>query len=436
MGTIQKLLTYWAQLLGANVFSLFCSLLGGIVVARAVDVATLGIFTIIQGLVRLIDGTVAVQPYSTVIRFGVRALTVGQPPSFGEIFRITFIIEGLSKCLAFAVAVAVIMAFAPRLGVPDEARSWAMAYAFVIPTGVTGSAMAALRLFDKYFLGSLPQIVGGALRLTATVLCALAHAPVFLFLLGWIITEMATNVMVVAFAWREVRRRGHADVMLWGGDRPARSHPEIRSSLLAATLTNLLRSSTEQGDVLLVGAFFGPTVVGYLRIAKSVSSLLAQFGWPIHYVISPTLQRYWITRNASGVAMIVIGVIAGGTCCVLATTLIFGLEGGTIIRVLYGEKYVPAAGIATVYICAYSLMLIGAPIEDSVFALGRPSDYTRIHLVGTCVFALSVYILLPYCGWITTGLGHIFYITSWLVLGYVIIFRGFSRINKPFLDAD
>jgi O-antigen/teichoic acid export membrane protein len=427
---VKALFSSWVQLSGINVVVLFCSIATGVVVARSVDVATLGLFTIIQGVVRLLDGTVGLQAYQTLIKLGTNAVGSGSKREFEGLVKASLLVETASQLLACAIALATIAFFGQLLGLTSDATLWGMVYACGMILHTTGSSLAVLRIFDKFLLGSLGDIVGSVLRLSSTIVCALVGAHPFTFLLGWLAAEVISNLTTIALAWRELYKRSFGGFLRSNAIRVIRQHRDFWPTIVAANVTSTLRLTTEHGDVVLVGAVFGATAAGYLRIAKAISAAVVQLAWPINFLLGPTLTRYWASGDFDNMFRLVLTTIAASFCIFIVAVVGFLFFGSTLIGLFYGPSYVPATQVATIYMFAFALTIIGSAISPAIYAMGKPMHYTYIHVVCVIAFTVSVYVLLPYLGIAATGVGHAVYQTLWLFIGYTIVFVGIRRAKR------
>ena len=425
----------WIRLAGINIAVLLCSIATGIVTARSVDVATLGLFTIIQGIVRLTDGVVGLQSYAALIKTGTSAVGAGQHQEFEGLVKASVVVETGSQLFAFAIALAVFSLAGPWLGLTHEAARWGLIYACGMVLHGTGSPLAILRIFDKFFLGALGDICGAILRLSLTIACALLKAEPFTFLMSWLAAEVIANLLTIALAWFELRRRSFREFFHTKAFRVIRNHKEFWPTIVAGNATSTLRLATEHGDVILVGAIFGATGAGYLRIAKTISSAVLQLAWPIHYVLGPTITRAWSAKNYPELRRLLKTTIAASFGIFAAAFGSFYLVGGLLITSFYGANYAPATGVTTVYVFAYAITIVGSMIAPTIYAMGKPIYYTYIHVTCVIAFTVAVYLLLPHFGLLTTGIGHVIYQCLWLVMGYLIIFKAIAHAEEASNEA-
>jgi O-antigen/teichoic acid export membrane protein len=427
---IRALFVNWVQLAGINVAVLLCSIATGIITARSVEVATLGLFTIIQGAIRLIDGVIGLQSYATLIKTGTSAIADGRKTEFQGLVKASIFVEMGSQLIALAVALATFAFVGPWLGLTEEASRWGLIYACGMILHATGSPLAILRIFDRFLLGSLGDACGAVLRLSSTVACALLGARPFTFLMGWLAAEVFANFLTIALAWNELRKRGFGGFIRASALDVIGRHREFWPTIASANATSTLRLTTEHGDVVLVGAMFGATAAGYLRIAKTISAAVLQLGWPIHYVLGPTITRYWTLGNFDELHALIKRTIAASFVLFVAAFVSFYFLGPRLITSFYGPSYAPAADVTTVYVFAYALTIVGSTIAPTIFAMGKPMYYTYIHLICVIAFTLSVYLLLPHLGILATGIGHAIYQTMWLIMGYVVVFTAIARAKQ------
>jgi O-antigen/teichoic acid export membrane protein len=406
---------YWVRLAGINVAVLLCSVATGIITARSIEVAMLGLLTIIQGVVRLLDGVIGLQSYGTLIKMGTSAIAEGRKQEFIGLVKASVFVEMGSQLVAFAVALVTFAFVGSWLGLTEEASRWGLIYACGMVLHATGSPLAILRIFDKFFLGTLGDVCGAVLRLSWTIGCALFGARPLTFLMGWLAAEVIANLLTIALAWHELRKRSFGRIFDANAFGVIRQHREFWPTIASANASATLRLTTEHGDVVLIGALFGATAAAYLRIAKTISAAILQLAWPIHYVLGPTITRYWTSGKFNEL---------------YAAFVSFYFLGPTLIVSFYGPNYASATGVTTVYVFAYSLTIVGSTIAPTIFAMGKPMYYTYIHLTCVIVFSLSVYLLLPHLGILSTGIGHAIYQTMWLIIGYVVVFSAIARAQK------
>jgi O-antigen/teichoic acid export membrane protein len=420
----------WVRLAGINVLVLLCSITTGVITARSIEVAMLGLFTIIQGVIRLIDGTIGLQSYATLIKTGTSALAEGRKKEFEGLVKASILVEMGSQLLALAAALATFDFLGPWLGLTEEATRWGLIYACGMILHATGSPLAILRIFDKFFLGSLGDVCGAVLRLVSTIACALIQAQPFTFLMGWLAAEVVANLLTIALAWNELRKRSFGGIVGANALNVIRQHREFWPTIASANATSTLRLTTEHGDVVLVGAMFGATAAGYLRIAKTISAAVLQLAWPIHYVLGPTITRYWAMGQFDELEALIKNTIVVSFVLFVAAFVSFYFLGPTLITSFYGPNYAPAAGVTTVYVFAYALTIVGSTIATTIFAMGKPMYYTYIHLICVVAFTVSVYVMLPRLGILSTGIGHAIYQTLWLIMGYTIVFSAIAQAKR------
>jgi O-antigen/teichoic acid export membrane protein len=200
--------------------------------------------------------------------------------------------------------------------------------------------------------------------------------------------------------------------------------------VLSANVTSTLRMATEHGDAVLIGALLGATAAGYLRIAKTISAAVFQLAWPIHYVLGPTITRYWASGEFDELSRLLRNAVAASFGVFLAATVSFHFLGPALIVTFYGPNYAPATEVTTIYVFAYAIIIVGAVIAPTIFAMGKPVYYTYIHVVGVIAFAISVYLTLPRLGLLSTGVGHVAYQTVWLLIGFGIVFSSVLRAKR------
>lgn len=423
VSVLTKVYLNWFRLAGTSGVILFSSLIGGIATARALGVAALGLVTIIQGITRLLEGTVGIQSYNTLIKLGTNAASSNRPQEFVALVKSSLLVELVSQSMSSAIAFGIIYFLGQHLGLSDDATYWGVIAVFGSILHSTWP-LAVLRIFDKFFLVSVFEVSGALLRLFTTLVCAYFHAHPAIFLAAWLAADIIANFSMMALATFELRRQGYPSLFFSSATDILRSHKEFWHTIFSAKVASTLRMITEQGDILLVGAVLGPTAVGYLRIAKTISFAVIQLAWPIHYVSGPTLTNYWSSEDFPGLMSLFKITIPMAIAISIMAFIPFYFAAPWLLTMFYGAKFAPASDVTIVYVVSSSLTIVGFAIMPTMYAMGRSLQYMYIHVICFVAFWLSVYLLLPHFGLLTTGIAHAIYQTIWLAIGYAIIGRG------------
>lgn len=203
--------------------------------------------------------------------------------------------------------------------------------------------------------------------------------------LAYVLPMLPTCLILGWFAWREVQPR------LAGGFA-------LRRRLLGYGLrcsgTDVLGCFSYYLDQLVVASMLGPRELGLYAVAFSLSRVLTALDVAVTTVLFPRI----VARRAEGVVATVAQVVRLSAFGCGAVAAAIGLLAPLIIRLLYGEEFLPA--VTPLRILLAEAVVTGATnvIVQAYNATGQPGRTSMLFSINIAVAALAMLVLVPAFG--------------------------------------
>ena len=381
---------------GSRGFNLIVGIAYLAITARTLGPARFGAFALILTYAQLIANFVQFQSWKGIIRYGALHLKAGRPDRLERLFGLTAALDFGSATAGAVIAIICVPLIAPVLHwARDEQMAAAVFGAIILlTTGATPSGI--LRLFNRFDLAAYCEAIGPLIRLTGSVIAAVAGAGPLTFLTVWAI---ASATQAVA-QW--------LTAILINGTRIALGPSAFRQALaendrvwrfmLQTNISNSVSMFWTQLGTLAVGAVAGPAEAGAFRLSQRISKGIVRPVQPVTLAIYPELSRLVAEDNHRELRKIVTQATIVASVLALAVVLATGLAGRQILHLLAGKRFEFANTYLFLLAMAAAIDLAGFALEPVQNAHGRTSKVLRSKLIAAVVYALLLLILLPTMG--------------------------------------
>ncbi len=309
------------------------------------------------------------QSWQVIVRYGSRPLAEGDPEPFRRAVSFALGLDLLTGFVGMALAMVLLPFLAGWFGIPEELRLPALLYCLLIPTMASGAANGVLRALDRFDLIAWQSPVDAYVRLMLVVGAFALDLHLIAYVIIWAATDLLGDIYLWSAALRELKRRG-----LLKGLRPTlRSHGLEGGWRFALTVNLTASVNSAWGPVarLLVGGLLIPAATGLYRVASSIIDAVQS---PIDLMakaVHPELMRY---DPASGQPWrLMMRTMVLGTLVALVAWLLIGLFGETLLALLFGAQFTPAAPLLTVLLILPVIATLAFPLPAMFYSLGRPA---------------------------------------------------------------
>jgi O-antigen/teichoic acid export membrane protein len=199
--------------------------------------------------------------------------------------------------------------------------------------------------------------------------------------------------------------------------------PGIWSLIWSLKVSVLVRRSTGDLDVLLIGAFLDTGAVGLYHVAKRFGDATLKVGVPIQQVLFPDIARLWARREIKRLRSTVaqIDLITG----ILAAAMLagVGLNVDLVLGLTVGPDYADAAILVILQLLATTTALFGTALQPALLSMGLQVLLLKTVVVATIGFYATLVVALPLLGVVGASIAHIVLNTLWLVCAIILFGR-------------
>lgn len=404
-----------AHLLTGNFASAFIGLVGFALTARALGPADYGLLALSFAYTRGIERFVSFRSWQPLIKYGAKALQVGETDDLKALFKFGLLIDLTTALAGWGLAVLIVLLAGPFFGISAEMSRFVLIYCAVLPFQVTGMPTAVMRLYGRFKIVAYGQVAASTLR---ALLCLagvyLGWGP-FEFMLLWMASQICSSLNRTIWAFRELRKQGLHGVMRTPlGDIRSR-FPGFWSFSLSTNLALIIQACAFEFDTLLVGYLADPGSAGLYHIAKRVAKIAQQAGEQVQAVLYPDLSRVWATEGTSEFRKTVSQtgwLLFGFGVCALVTAY---LTIEWVLRVTAGPGFEAAAPLVMVQFVAVIIFLCGRTLYSALLAMGHEKVLLQSALIGGLLFCATAIVLIPRVGAVGANVAHIVMSGVWFV---------------------
>jgi len=382
--------------------------------AQMLGPALLGLLAMVEAYGRFMDQVIRLETWQTVVRYGAATLEAGDKERFAELVGLGIALDIIGALAASAIALLAIPLVGDWIGWGAEARAMACFYAIAVAFGISSTPVGVLRLFERFAVIAWIDPVLAVLRLIAVALVWILGGSIWELLAIAIAVPCLQRLSLAALAWRELRRRGYRVRPRFGALVRANSFEGIWAFIFSANGAVLVRKSTQELDILAVGAVAGPIGAGIYQLVRKFTLAAMKAGAMLQQVVFPDLARLWARRDLDGfvaairrIELLTIGV---GTAFVLGAIF----AGDIAIRIIAGPEFEDAQGPLVVQSIAAFLFLAGSALRPALMTMGLQPKVLCVALVAGVAFFATLYVATPALGVSGAGIAHIIFNLVWL----------------------
>ena len=411
---LRRLVHNLTYLFSANMIVAGLGMLTLVVMARSLGPTGLGILALIEAYARSVDRVLRFEPWQTLVRYGTNALEKGDDTEFRRLVKYSTLFDLGGAALAASVALIGLFFVANWFDLGDESQTMAMVFAATMYFALSSTPTAILRIFDKFRLLSKLAVVIATIRLLMAVTVWQLGGGLWGFVIILVIHQLLEQLLPLIFAWRELRIQGQSHVWHLPFQGLLKYNQGLLKFLLNVNINVIARTSTQRFDVLILGALLGPAAVGLYQLAKRIGVAAQRLGRPLQQAVYPDIARLWARGEVSRFRWIVLRVnlIMGSVALIAFVILAANME--FIVRLAFGDAFVPSVPIVIVQVLATTILLTGNTMNPALMSMGEDHRLVRITLVATAVFFIAFAPLVLTFGPIGASIGHVLFNTLWL----------------------
>jgi O-antigen/teichoic acid export membrane protein len=395
------------HMLSGNAFSAVLALVSLSIAMRVLGPAQYGILALVVSYGRLIDRIVRFESWQPLIKYAAGLGPDPAPSKLRQLYGFGLRLDFAACLVSFVTAILLALAAGPLFGLGAQSFRLVLIFSVALLINVTGMPTAVLRMAGKFKTIAYVQSVGNGVRIVLCVIGFAYNLGLAYFCAVWAACQVLSTIVVFACAIHELARRGVGNILTVSCRGVTKVFPGILQFAWSSNLSMTIRSSANDLDVLIVGWLSDPVSAGLYFFAKRFAKAVQQVNVQIQAVLYPDVARLWVQQEyrkflrATSQIQLLLGC---GFVLVLFATLLFGK---TMIRVGPGASYYGALPMLLIQIIAVGITTHAAPSRTALLAMGLQQDVLKVVLIGTIIFQLLLFGLVPILGAMGANMAHV-----------------------------
>ena len=359
------------------------------VTARALGPAGIGIIALIEAYVRSVDLLLRLQPTQALIRYSADALEANDDNRFKRLVKLSFLIDLVGGLLSGCVAIALASWAGSWLGIGSEGTNYILLIAAALFFSFRPTGIALLRLFNRFDLLAIADTSIAFMRLCVAAVALALDFGIWAFVVLLFLQSMADGLVVFVLAMHEMHKRGYGTFWRASALEAISESPGFFAFLFNSNLSNMLKRAVTRFDVLVLGAFVEPSVIGFYQIAKRSGNAVQRLGRTFTQVLFPELARMWARGERDRFGKMVKRI----TGLILLVSSIFFVPLAffvtDIVRIAFGADFLDAVPIIYVQLVAILINLTGFTFIPALLSMKLHRQLLKNTIIATVVFSLA-----------------------------------------------
>lgn len=353
-----------------------------------------GLFVSLTAFVLSVNQFFDVRVSETTIRFAVEYRTRQDYPSMAAIFKLSYLIDFCTGILAFVVVWLVTPWAATHLLHNPDLILPIHLYAFTLLISTTDNTSSAiLRVTDQFTVTSIYAFLMAVLELSAVVIALWLQTGLVGVAAALLIKDGISMLLNTSLAYATIHKEvgwqtfRHSSLRLL-----SHRYKELGKFLLSTNFIGYVRMISTKLDVLILAYFRTPEEVGLYKVATQLAAMVMRLSDPLLTAVLPDLSRLWVEGFVIRFRSLIKRATILTTALLLPAAIVIILLRVPILRLLFGESFVPAQTLVIVGIWGFVIAGIFFWVWPAFLSLGHPEWASGIS-TGVAAFQLLVMFL-------------------------------------------
>lgn len=383
-GVFRTVLRNAGYLISGKLAGALFSLLAFACAGRALTPTIFGVLMIVHSYAHTAGGLAKFQTWQFIVREATPALHHGNVDKARDVIRFSFGLDIASGLIGMVGAIIALPWLAERFGIDQRMLPLAIAYCTLVPTMSAATATGALRVLDRFDLIAGQQIVTPVLRAAGAVLSYFADLGFVGFVITWYLSDLLGDLVLWAYAVRELKRRDMLDALKPGLFGTARRLPGAWVFVWTTNAAHSVYAAWGPLSNLVVAAILGPVAAGLYKIASTLldsaakpADLLRRGYYPEIMRLDPREPRPWLLGVRAG-------ALAGLTGLAIVGLVLIG--GKPLIGLVFGQRYLEAYDLLKLMAVSLVVAMAFFPLESLLYMAQRQTAAFLAQLVAVIIY--------------------------------------------------
>lgn len=409
-------------LLGANSVTKVLSLVQNVIVAHVLGPKQFGILALITTYSAVVGEFVDSRVWEAAIKYVVQFNQRGDNRRATATVKFCYLVDALSAAVAFIVLLS-LATLAARIFVkdPSQVRLIQLYASSVLLTIPIGTATSIVRITDHFSWLAYQSTASVLLRLSGVLVVAAMGYGLTGILLVYLAATLVSSIIMAVCSHSATRdlnltRWRDAPLSLLRND-----YREILRFMLYSNISGTSRIITSRADILVLGWFSTPAVVGVYKLARSIADAVATLFNPIYVAVYPELSKLTSQQNVREIRSLQKKLSGTIALIILPLGVCISVGAAWFVPRLFGVDY--AQSVRPTQILVWQIVwtpLIWVP--GYFLSTGRAHLLAAVNALDAINYLLLLLVLTPMFGMIGTAVAVPLRFFLWLVLiGWIFI---------------
>jgi O-antigen/teichoic acid export membrane protein len=397
-----------------------------VLIARALGVSQLGLFTLIISAIQLMNRFFNCQSWQGFIKYGIEYFDNKEIKQFVGLLQFILFVDLVTAAMAFALIFNIGFHISAILKTSQNIQVPIQIYAFSVFFRIDSIPIGILRIYKKFKELSYYQVLIHVTKLVLIIVVLAISKRLLLFVWAYLISDVLTGIGIWIYSII-VLNRDHAVKSLFSINVLSKKvYLKILKFLFVTNINGSVKLVYRELDLFIVKLFCNESVVGILKVAKQFSMPIQMITGSINQVLYPDLVSLYHKDKRKEISSLIIKISIPLTVLGSGILLIFGLFGKEIIRMLLGSEYMQGVWVVFLFLLAESLAMIFGWMPQLILATGRPQNTLVAIFAASCVYFLIIFKLAPKFG--ALGAAQAFLVSIIVILSIMglLLKRSFS----------
>lgn len=409
----QRLFKNAGILLAGNSYAYLLAFISYLLAARSLGPDQFGIFVTIQAYVLVIDRLVNFQSWQALIKYGAEDLKEKRNESFKSLIKFGLLLDLSTAFLGTIIALIGFSFLIKILHWDIHLAQSAWFYCLLILANLSGTPTAILRLFNKFKVYTMPQVITQSLRILCIIIAFIYDAKLLVFLYIWFIWDVANYLILLYLGLRELKKQNINDIWSHPLSKLFINKRNLLKFVFSTNIISSIRLTTRELDILIIGGILGTAAAGLFKMAKLFSSILVKIFDPLYDAIYPELAKLNASNQIREFKNLIVrtGFMTGGGGLILFFGFI--IFGQYIINMTLGSQYTSIYPTAVLYMSAIVIAIITIPFTPAILALGKYNMLLIALLISSAIYLCLMPFLLKSFFINGAAIGYILFYIFW-----------------------
>ena len=381
---------------GKSVGSIFSGV-QGILIARYLGLLQLGLFSIVQAFVDVLNIFIDLRVWEAATKYVGDHWKSGEKDKACSLIKFFYLIDIITGILAFTVATLTAEIATKYFIKTDGAEVYIYVYAFsLLITSPNTTSQAILRVFDKFktiaFIGTFQNFV----KIVFVIIAILMDKGIYGILVAFVLGNFIG--FIINFYYVNLTLNEHGLSGWWKRKIffQGFNFGEIFRFLFHTSFYGSLKALKDKYlGILILGYFAGKEAAGLYKLARSFLKIISKIADPLYEAIYPELVKVYEGDNISNFVSLIKRATIGMSKIIVPIGIVVFIFADQILSLVYGSEFGLATGVVRILVFAVIISDLASFTSTAFLAVGRPGIRTKIETAALVVYITLLFVLVP-----------------------------------------